>query len=80
MDTVDQNEWFYYKSSLMIGELEMFIIKYDLYEGYEILDDLTLDPLWLKIKNINQRSYRARYLVEPYFIYADLRTENYHHL
>lgn len=79
MTTIEQNVWFHYRSSLKIGELERFIIKYDLYEDDEIPEDLTLDSLWLKIKNIEQLSYRAGYLMGPYFIYADLRTENYHH-
>lgn len=79
MTARDQNVWFHYRSSLKIGELERFIIKYDLYEGDIIPEDLILDSLWLRIKNIEQLSYRAGYFMGPYFIYTDLRTENYHH-
>ncbi len=79
MDIVDKNVWFHYKSSLKVGEIERFIIKYDLYEGDEIPDDIVLDSLWLRIKNMEPLSYRAGYLMGPYILYTDLRSENYHH-
>lgn len=55
------------------------MITYDLYMGDEIPDDLTLDSLWLKIKNMESMALRAAYLMGPYILYCDVRTEEYHH-
>ncbi|CDO94743.1 unnamed protein product [Kluyveromyces dobzhanskii CBS 2104] len=47
--------------------------------GDEIPSDLTLDSLWLKIKNIENVTLRAAYLMGPYVLYADVRSNDYHH-
>lgn len=67
------------KSAVGIGELERYIITYDLYEGNEIPEDVKLDSLWLKVKNMERLSFRAAYLVGPFMLYCDVRTEGYHH-
>lgn len=73
------NLLFFNKSSVGIGDLERYVIAYDLYEGDEIPDDVKLDSLWLKVKNIEGLSFRAAYLMGPFMLYCDVRTEDYHH-
>ncbi|EDO17533.1 hypothetical protein Kpol_534p12 [Vanderwaltozyma polyspora DSM 70294] len=70
---------FFYKSAVKIGELERYVITYNLYEGDTIPDDLSLDLLWIQIKNIESLSYRAAYLVGPFTLYCDVKTGDYHH-
>lgn len=70
---------FSYKSAVGVGELERYVITYDLYEGNEIPQDISLDSLWLRIKNMEGLSYRAAYLAGPFILYCDVRTEDYHH-
>lgn len=70
---------FNYKSSVGVGELERYVITYDLYEGDEIPHDVLLNSLWLKVKNIERLSYRAAYLMGPFMLYCDVKTEDYHH-
>ncbi|SCU90603.1 LAMI_0E02806g1_1 [Lachancea mirantina] len=70
---------YYYKSSLKIGEIERYIISYSLYDEDEMPSNITLDPLWLRIKNVENITFRAAYLMGPYMIYCDVRNENYHH-
>lgn len=70
---------FDYKSAVGVGELERYVITYDLYEGEEIPPDISLDSLWLKVKNMESLSYRAAYLMGPFILYCDVRTEDYHH-
>lgn len=70
---------FHYKSNVRIGEVERYIITYTLYEGETIPDTINLDSLWLKVRNIEPLSYRAGYLMGPFILYCDLRTEKYHH-
>ncbi|SMN19223.1 similar to Saccharomyces cerevisiae YGL144C ROG1 Protein with putative serine active lipase domain [Maudiozyma saulgeensis] len=75
----DHEILFHNRSSLKIGEIERYIITYDLYEGETLPSDLTLDSLWIKIKNVEALSYRAAYLMGPYSLYFDVRTHAYHH-
>ncbi|KAG0665123.1 hypothetical protein C6P45_000480 [Maudiozyma exigua] len=70
---------FHNRSALKIGELDRYIIIYDLYEGEKLPDDLTLDSLWVRVKNVEALSYRAAYLMGPFLLYCDLRTGAYHH-
>ena len=79
MTASDHDIMYHFQSSLRIGELERYIFTYDLYMGDEIPSDLTLDSLWLKIKNIENVTLRAAYLMGPYVLYADVRTKDYHH-
>lgn len=79
MTTSDHDVVYHYQSSLRIGELERYVISYELYMGDEIPTDLTLDSLWLKIKNMESMTLRAAYLMGPYVLYADVRCEDYHH-
>ncbi|QLL30441.1 hypothetical protein HG536_0A02580 [Torulaspora globosa] len=70
---------FNYTSAVGVGELERYVITYDLYEGDEIPPDVPLDSLWLRVKNMESLSYRAAYLMGPFILYCDVRTEDYHH-
>lgn len=70
---------FSYTSAVSVGDLERYVITYDLYEGDEIPPDVPLGSLWLKIKNMESLSYRAAYLMGPFILYCDVRTEDYHH-
>lgn len=79
MTCADHDILYHYQSSVGIGELERYIITYDLYIGEEIPADLTLDSLWLKVKNMENMTFRAAYLMGPYVLYCDIRTEGYHH-
>lgn len=78
-DNKDDQVLFYYHSSVKIGEMERFIISYDLYSEDDFPLDLNLDSLWLRVTNMEPISYRAAYLMGPYMLYCDLRTEDYHH-
>lgn len=75
----DDHVLFYYHSSVKIGEMERFVITYDLYKEDVFPLDLDLNPLWLKITNMEPISYRAAYLMGPYMLYCDVRTQEYHH-
>ncbi|GAV55011.1 hypothetical protein ZYGR_0AS03340 [Zygosaccharomyces rouxii] len=70
---------YHYKSAVKIGELERYVITYDLYDGDDIPTDLSLDSLWLKVKNLENLTHRAAYLMGPFTLYCDVRTEDYHH-
>ncbi|CAB4254508.1 similar to Saccharomyces cerevisiae YGL144C ROG1 Protein with putative serine active lipase domain [Maudiozyma barnettii] len=70
---------FHNRSALKIGEIERYVITYDLYQGETLPEDLTLDSLWVKVRNIEALSYRAAYLMGPYALYCDVRTGAYHH-
>lgn len=70
---------YHYKSAVKVGDLERYVITYDLYDGDEIPADISLDSLWLKVKNLENIAHRAAYLMGPYIIYCDVRTEEYHH-
>lgn len=78
-ETIEPQVLFNYKSAVGIGEVERYVISYDLYEGNEIPSDISLDSLWLKVKNIESLSYRAAYLAGPFILYCDVRTKDYHH-
>ncbi|CEP61482.1 lipase ROG1 family protein LALA0_S03e03840g [Lachancea lanzarotensis] len=72
--------FWHHKSSVRIGEIERYIITYQLYDDDEGLPaDLSLNSLWLRVQNIENLTYRAAYLMGPYLLYCDLRTEEYHH-
>lgn len=75
----DHQILFHNRSALKIGELDRYIITYDLYEGEKLPDNLTLDSLWVRVKNVEPLSYRAGYLMGPFMLYCDLRTGAYHH-
>ncbi|AQZ10691.1 YDL109C and ROG1 (YGL144C) [Zygosaccharomyces parabailii] len=70
---------YHYKSAVKVGELERYVITYELYDGEEIPTDLSLDSLWLKVKNMESFTYRAAYLMGPFILYCDIRTQDYHH-
>ncbi|CAR28604.1 hypothetical protein ZYGR_0S02380 [Zygosaccharomyces rouxii] len=70
---------YHYKSALKVGEVERYVITYDLYDGDEIPTDISLDSLWLKVKNLENLTHRAAYLMGPFILYCDVRTEDYHH-
>ncbi|CCF56772.1 hypothetical protein KAFR_0B04750 [Kazachstania africana CBS 2517] len=70
---------FHYKSFVKVGESERYIITYNLYDDEEIPSDISLDSLWIRIKNVEPLSFRAGYLMGPFILYCDLRTEKYHH-
>ncbi|SCU96940.1 LAFA_0G08922g1_1 [Lachancea sp. 'fantastica'] len=75
----DEIFW-HHKSCVKIGEIERYIITYQLYDDEEGLPaDLSLNSLWLRVKNIENLTFRAAYLMGPYLLYCDLRTEEYHH-
>lgn len=78
-DSVEPQVLFNYTSAVGAGELERYVITYDLYDGDEIPPDVPLDSLWMKVKNMESLSYRAAYLVGPFILYCDVRTEEYHH-
>ena len=71
-ETIEPQVLFNYKSAVGIGEVERYVISYDLYEGNEIPSDISLDSLWLKVKNIESLSYRAAYLAGPFILYCDV--------
>ncbi|EHN03288.1 YDL109C-like protein [Saccharomyces cerevisiae x Saccharomyces kudriavzevii VIN7] len=68
---------YYNQSSVKLGELERYVITYDLYQGDDIPADIRLDSLWLKIKNTTKLSYKAAYLLGPFILYCDMRTKGY---
>lgn len=70
---------YHYQSSVKVGELERYVITYNLYDGDDLPPNVSLDSLWLKIKNIENITYRAAYLMGPYMLYCDVRTQGYHH-
>ncbi|AAS51635.1 ADL285Cp [Eremothecium gossypii ATCC 10895] len=70
---------YHYRSSVRIGEVERYVITYDLYDEEELPERIQLSSLWLKVKNVSSLTYRAAYLMGPYMLYCDLRTEDYHH-
>lgn len=75
----DHSFLFFNRSALKIGEVNRYVIHYDLYQGDELPVDVTLDSLWLKIKNVDPLSYRAGYLAGPYILYCDVRIGSYDH-
>lgn len=77
--TEPDNVLYHYKSAVKVGELERYVITYDLYEGDEIPANVSLNSLWLKVKNLESLTYRAAYLMGPFILYCDVRTEDYHH-
>lgn len=71
---------YHFKSAVRVGEIDRYVITYNLYDDDDALPpDISLDPLWLKIRNIENFTYRAAYLMGPYMLYCDVRTGNYHH-
>lgn len=70
---------FHYRSSLKIGNVDRYIITYDLLDDDNIPSNLSLDPFWLRIKNNEPISYRAAYLMGPYVLYCDVKTGDYTH-
>ncbi|SCU89615.1 LAME_0E04588g1_1 [Lachancea meyersii CBS 8951] len=71
--------WFN-KSSVKIGEIERYVITFQLYDDENGLPaDLSLNSLWLRIRNIENVTFRAAYLMGPYLLYCDVRTADYHH-
>lgn len=75
----DDDTLYFYKSAVRVGELERYVITYKFYDGDEIPEDISLDSLWLHIKNIEGISYRAAYLMGPFALYCDVRGSDYHH-
>lgn len=70
---------FFNLATVKIGEINRYVVHYDLYQGEELPAELTLDSLWLKIKNVDPLTYRAGYLAGPYVIYCDIRMGSYDH-
>ncbi|AMD20057.1 HCL094Wp [Eremothecium sinecaudum] len=70
---------YHFKSAVRIGELERYIIIYDLYNNSEAPSNIQLNSLWLKVKNTSNLTYRAAYLMGPYILYCDVRSGEYHH-
>lgn len=75
----DTGVLYHYKSAVKIGEFERYVITYDLYDGDDIPTDISLDSLWLRVKNLENLTHRAAYLMGPFALYCDVRTEDYHH-
>lgn len=73
------NILYHYRSSVKVGEIERYVITYNLYQGDEVPSEVILDSLWVKIKNIEPITYRAAYLMGPYTLYCDVRSDTYHH-
>ncbi|ONH78494.1 putative lipase ROG1 [Saccharomyces cerevisiae] len=65
------------QSSVKLGELERYVITYELYQGDSIPADITLDSLWVKIKNTTKLSYKPAYLLGPFILYCDVRAKDY---
>lgn len=77
---MNKNILFHFRSEVKVGELERYVIQYELYSGPDIpMEQISLDSLWLKIKNVSPMSFRAAYLMGPYILYCDVKTQNYHH-
>ncbi|CAI4037797.1 hypothetical protein SMKI_04G1310 [Saccharomyces mikatae IFO 1815] len=68
---------YFNKSSIKLGELERYVITYDLYQGDDIPADIRLDSIWVKIKNTTKLSYKAAYLLGPFILYCDVRAKDY---
>lgn len=66
------------KRSVKVGQLERYIITYEPQEQEDI-SKLSLQSLWLKVRNIESLPMRAVFLRGPYILYVDVRTEEYHH-
>ncbi|CCD23366.1 putative lipase NDAI_0B03320 [Naumovozyma dairenensis CBS 421] len=67
------------ESQLKIGEIERYIITYDLYQGDDLPPALNLNPLQLTLKNLSISSSRATYLMGPFTLYCHLITDSYNH-
>lgn len=65
------------KRSVKVGQLERYVITYTPAE--QEISKLSLNSLWLKVRNIESLPMRAAFLMGPYILYVDVRTEDYHH-
>ncbi len=65
------------KRSVKVGQLERYVITYEPEE--QEISKLSLKSLWLKVRNIESLPMRAAFLMGPYILYVDVRTEDYHH-
>lgn len=65
------------KRSVKVGQLERYVITYEPEE--QEISKLSLKSLWLKVRNIESIPMRAAFLMGPYILYVDVRTEDYHH-
>ncbi|CCH41298.1 putative lipase [Wickerhamomyces ciferrii] len=65
------------KRAVRVGQLERYIITYEPEE--QDITKLSLKSLWLKVRNIESLPMRAAFLMGPYILYVDVRTEEYHH-
>ncbi|CCE62617.1 hypothetical protein TPHA_0C04670 [Tetrapisispora phaffii CBS 4417] len=75
----DSDVLYYNTSQVKVGEIERYIITFNLYEGDVIPEDISLESLWVEVKNTEGLSYRAAYLIGPFTLYCDVKTSNYHH-
>ncbi|KAH3901219.1 related to Putative lipase ROG1 [Saccharomycodes ludwigii] len=76
---MQSQEYYKNRSTVKVGEIERYIIKYNLFEGTTIPQNLKLGSLHVKVKNLENLSKRAAYLIGPYSLYCDIRTSQYHH-
>lgn len=59
---------------LGVGEVQRYIVSYD-NQG----NNKGNKSLWLKVKNISRKSYRAGYIIGPFMIYCDIRSQFFDH-
>ena len=87
MNGSSDNEVFYHqKSSVKIGEIERYVIKYIPTKkrdgkstgsvALSIMETLN-QSIFLKIKNVSNSTYSANYIMGPFDLYCDVRTQEY---
>lgn len=67
--------------AVKVGQLERYVITYEREEPLEDIDKISqnLNSLWLKVKNTEPLPMRAAFLMGPYILYVDVRTEDFDH-
>lgn len=68
------------QGKLAIGQINRFIIRYDLKKGYrEILQDSEGKYIWLRVRNVETQFFRPIYFTGPFSFYIDVTPNNYTH-
>ena len=87
MNTPSHDELFYHqKSSVKVGEIERYIITYSPSKKQDgkskgslslSMMDTINQSIFLQIKNVSKSTYSANYIMGPFDLYCDVRTQDY---